>query len=109
LRTKAREGSTRRGMGSGPATTCSGRRANGGAWAARRGYDDAAACGVGMRGGTGEGRKGRFGANGSHRARTDGHWPVSACRPGGTAAARTAWRGVRVPVFKRETVQCTPV
>jgi hypothetical protein len=72
---------------------------NGSPGVARRGYDDAAACGVGTRGGTGEGRKGRFGANGSHRARTDGHWPVSTCGPGGTTAARAAWRALasRVP------------
>jgi hypothetical protein len=41
------------------------------------------------RGSQGEGRKGRFDAIGSHRARTDGHWPVSMCQPGGTAAVRT--------------------
>jgi hypothetical protein len=40
------------------------------------------------RGSQGEGRKVRFGAKGSHRARTYGHWPVSACGPGKTAAAR---------------------
>jgi hypothetical protein len=40
------------------------------------------------RGSQGEGWKGRFGAKGSHRTRTDGHWPVSACGLGETAAAR---------------------
>jgi hypothetical protein len=63
------------------AATCYGRRASG---ERRRTWP------------LGRGRKGRFGANGSHRARTDGHWPVSACGPGGktTAARRCAMHGV---------------
>jgi hypothetical protein len=41
------------------------------------------------RGSQGEGRKGQFGAKGSHRERTYWYWPVSACEPGETAAARS--------------------
>jgi hypothetical protein len=62
--------------------TCGGRRASGVRRRRRPAREGTA------RGSQGKVRKGRFGAIGSHRARTDGHWLVSACGPGGTAAAR---------------------
>jgi hypothetical protein len=70
------------GYGGAWAATCGGRRASG----VRRRHRPARESTT--RGSQGEGRKGRFGAIGSHRARTDGHWPVSACGPGGTTTVR---------------------
>jgi hypothetical protein len=49
----------------------------------------AAACnGVRANGGEAVPLSNAFGANGSHRTWTDGHWPVSACGPEGTTVAR---------------------
>jgi hypothetical protein len=70
------------GYGGAWAATCGGRRASGVRRHRRSAREGTA------RGSQGEGRKGRFGTKGSHRARTDGHWPVSTCEPRETTAAR---------------------